>query len=176
VKKSALTQERLLEILHYDPGSGEFRWRMQQGLERCVGEIAGSSMRSDYWCIHIDGRSYRAHQLAWLYMTGEWGRPLVAHRDGDPFNNRWRNLRLSNYSRCASPRRRRPNNRPRCAGIALDRRSGQWIANISQGERVYSLGRFPTNEAAHEAYAMAARLLQQEDLRRACPGLDPGVG
>jgi hypothetical protein len=41
----------------------------------------------------------------------------------------------------------------------LDRRSGQWAANISNGERVYSLGRFPTHEAAHEAYAMAARLI-----------------
>ncbi|MBV8827158.1 MAG: HNH endonuclease [Hyphomicrobiales bacterium] len=121
-------------------------------------------MRSDYWCIHVDGRSYRAHQLAWLYMTGEWGRPLIDHRDGDPFNNRWRNLRLANAP--SNSLRRRRSDRPVFSGITLDRRSGQWIANINQGQRVYSLGRFPTHEAAHEAYAMAARLLHRE----ACTG------
>ena len=159
VKKSALTQERLQRVLHYDPGTGKFRWRNQEDFECRAGKIAGCSMRSDYWCIHVDGRSYRAHQLAWLYMTGEWGRPLIAHRDGDPFNNRWRNLRRANYSDRASRRRRARCDRPVFAGITLDRRSGQWTANIGEGERVYSLGRFPTQEAAHEAYAMAARLI-----------------
>lgn len=173
--KDALTQERLQEVVHYDPGSGEFRWRphaslprlrgrvgegaVEEGSEQRAGQIAGCSMRSDYWCIHVDGCSYRAHQLAWLYMTGEWGRPLVEHRDGDPFNNRWRNLRLARSWHNASPRRCRDSDRSVFAGIALDRRSGQWTAAVSQGERVYSLGRFPTHEAAHEAYAMAARLV-----------------
>ena len=161
MKKSALTQERLQEILHYDPRSGEFRWRMQDDLEHRVGEIAGSSMRSDYWCIHVDGRSYRAHKLAWLYMTGAWGRPLVDHRDGDPFNNRWRNLRLANRLTDARYCRRR-RSEPVFAGITLDRRSGQWTARVSNGGRLYLLGQFPTNEAAHEAYAMAARLLHRE--------------
>jgi hypothetical protein len=162
VTKHELTQKRLQQVLHYDPGTGKFRWRDREHLEHRAGKIAGCSMRSDYWCIHVDGRSYRAHQLAWLYMTGEWGRPLIAHRDGDPFNNRWRNLRLANHSDCASLRRHWRSHRPVFAGITLDRRSGQWTANVSEGERVYSLGRFPTHEAAHEAYAMAARLLQRE--------------
>lgn len=159
MEKRALTQERLREILHYDPGTGEFRWRTQDECEHRGGEIAGCSMRSDYWCIHVDGRSYRAHQLAWLYMTGEWGRPLIDHRDGDPFNNRWRNLRVSDRLNSASHCKLRRSDRSVFAGISLDRRSGQWTARICNGKRVYSLGRFPTNEAAHEAYAMAARLI-----------------
>ena len=162
MNKFALTQERLQEVLHYDPPSGEFRWRTQEDPEHRAGQVAGCSMRSDYWCIHVDGRGYRAHQLAWLYMTGEWGRPLIAHRDGDPFNNRWRNLRLANCLSRTAHRQCRRGDRPVFAGIALDRRSGQWTANISEGDRVYSLGRFPTHEAAHEAYAIAARLI-------ACP-------
>jgi HNH endonuclease/AP2 domain len=159
MNKQALTQERLQEVLHYDSRSGEFRWRRQKDFEHRAGKIAGCSMRSDYWCIHVDGRSYRAHQLAWLYMTGAWGRPRIEHRDGDPFNNRWRNLRLARCCDIVSrpPPRRRESSL--FAGITLDRRSGQWAANISNGERVYSLGRFPTHEAAHEAYAMAARLI-----------------
>jgi hypothetical protein len=166
VKKLALTQERLQKLVQYDRRTGEFRWRMHENLEHCAGEIAGCSMRSDYWCIHIDGRGYRAHQLAWLYMTGEWGRPLIEHRDGDPFNNRWRNLRLANRLTNVSRCQRRRSERSVFGGITLDRRSGQWAANVSHGERIYPLGRFPTHEAAHEAYAMAARLLHPEDFRR----------
>ena len=161
MERTKLTQERLQEVLHYDPDSGEFRWRVSENAGCRAGEIAGCSMRSDYWCIHIDGRGYRAHQLAWLYMTGEWGRPLVGHRDGDPFNNRWRNLRLTSSSDEVSRRRRVASNNARGAGIALDR-SGLWTARVSTPERVYFLGRFSTNEVAHEAYAMAARLLQHE--------------
>jgi HNH endonuclease len=158
VKKPELTQARLQELLHYDPGSGEFRWRVQTKSNHRAGDIAGCRMRSDYWTIHIDGRSYRAHQLAWLYMKGEWGRPLIDHRDGDPLNNRWRNLRRSNLSNNACRSRHERSNRQVFAGITLDRRSGQWTARISKGGRGYLLGRFATNEAAHEAYATAARL------------------
>jgi hypothetical protein len=161
VKNIGLTQQRLQRVLHYDPGTGEFRWRIHEHLDRRAGRIAGCSMRSDYWCIHVDGRGYRAHQLAWLYMTGEWGRPLIDHRDGDPFNNRWRNLRLAKHSDCAPPPRCQGSIGSRSAGITLDR-SGLWTARVSDGERVHLLGRFPTNEAAHEAYATAARLI-------ACP-------
>ena len=159
--KPKLTQERLHEILHYDPDTGEFRWRASENPDCRAGEIAGAAMRSDYWSIHVDGRCYRAHQLAWLYITGEWGRPLVDHRDGDPFNNRWRNLRLANCSEDLSPRRRAVGNNASAAGIALDR-FGLWSVRVSTRNGVCFLGRFPTNEAAHEAYAMAARLLQAE--------------
>ena len=158
MKKPELTQARLREVLHYDPGTGEFRWREQKKSNHRAGAIAGCRMRSDYWAIHVDGRNYRAHQLAWLYMEGEWGRPLIDHRDGDPFNNRWRNLRRSNRSNDLSYKRRRRCVAPGCAGITFDRRSGEWTARISNSERRYFLGRFPTNAAAHEAYATAARL------------------
>jgi hypothetical protein len=158
VEKPKLTQARLHEVLHYDPDTGEFRWRASENADCRAGEIAGCSMRSDYWCIHIDGRGYRAHQLAWLYVTGEWGRPLIEHRDGDPFNNRWRNLRRANCADEVSRRPRLAGHNARVAGIALDR-FGLWTARVSTPERVYFLGRFPTNEAAHEAYAIAARLI-----------------
>lgn len=163
--KSELTQARLHEILRYDPGSGEFRWRVRKRLNVRDGDVAGSPMRSDYWRIHVDGRGYRAHQLAWLYMTGEWGRPLIDHRDGNPLNNRWCNLRLSSYLENSANRRRKRTNASGFKGVTFDRRRGKWMARIEKESREYFLGRFATAEEAHEAYVTAARLLYGEFAR-----------
>jgi hypothetical protein len=152
VKKSELTQERLRELIHYDPKTGKFRWQVRKKSNHSVGDIAGCRMRSDCWCIHIDGRRYQAHQLAWLYMRGEWGRPVIDHRDGNPLNNRWRNLRLSSYSDNAGNRRRMRRNTSGFKGVSFHRQRGNWRAQITKQGRCYCLGSYATAQEAHAAY------------------------
>jgi hypothetical protein len=118
-----------------------------------------------YWCIHINGHGYRAHQLAWLYMTGNWGRPTIDHRDTNPTNNRWKNLRLSTRSNNSANRRRNRNNKSGFKGVYLDGETGKWIARIGKDRKSYFLGRHATPEAAHEAYVAAARRLFGEFAR-----------
>jgi len=49
-----LTAERLRELLHYDPDSGEFRWIVpRQKIQ--VGDIAGSRHKNGRWGVKIDG-------------------------------------------------------------------------------------------------------------------------
>ena len=165
MNRPELTQERLQELLDYDPESGEFRWLVRARPNLREGEIAGCRARSEYWCISVDGRMYRAHQLAWLYMKGEWGRPVIDHRDGNPLNNRWRNLRLSTRSENSANRPRDVSNTSGFKGVSFDRRRGNWIARIRKDARDYFLGRFATAEEAHEAYVAAARLLFGEFAR-----------
>jgi hypothetical protein len=163
VKKSELTQERLHELLDYDSETGEFRWR--DNSKPRAGRIAGFQQRSVSWCINIDGRRYQAHQLAWLYVKGEWGRPVIDHRDGNPLNNRWSNLRLSTYSDNAANRRRMRSNTSGYKGVGFDRRTGKWRALISKDGRLYCLGRYATAEEAHEVYVAKARELFGEFAR-----------
>jgi len=165
VKKSELTQERLQELLDYDPETGEFRWRVRKKRGHSVGDIAGCRARSDSWSIRIDGRSYQAHQLAWLYMEGEWGEPVIDHRDGNPLNNRFSNLRLSTYSDNAANRGRMRSNTSGFKGAVFDPRTDKWRAQISKDGRRYCLGRYATAEEAHEAYAAKARELFGEFAR-----------
>jgi hypothetical protein len=159
MEKSELTQERLHELLHYNLRAGTFRWRVRKRSNQRAGDIAGFRTRSDYWRIRVDGRYYRAHQLAWLYMTGEWGRPLVDHRDGNPLNNRWGNLRVASHTNNAANRRRLQGKASGFKGVSFDRRSGKWFAQIAKDGRRYWLGYFKTPQEAHRAYATAARLL-----------------
>ena len=63
-----------------------------------AGDVAGTLAVDRYRKITIKRKKYRAHQLAWLYMTGEWCPLLIDHRDGDPSNNRWGNLRRATVS------------------------------------------------------------------------------
>lgn len=165
MKNTDLTQARLQELLRYDPRTGKFRWRVPRRQGGRAGDIAGSRMRWDYWCIHLDGHSYRAHQLAWFYMKGEWGRPMIDHRDGNSMNNRWANLRLSTVSSNAANRKRYRSNTSGYKGVSFHRRMRRWTAYITKDGRRYTLGCFDTAEAAHEAYAAAARELFGEFAR-----------
>lgn len=163
MKKSELTQERLHELLDYDPKTGIFRWRNKS--QHRAGRIAGCRQQSDSWSIRIDGRRYQAHQLAWLYMEGQWGEPVIDHRDGNPLNNRWSNLRLSTYSDNAANRGRMRSNTSGFKGAVFCSRTGKWRALISKDRRRYCLGRYATAEEAHAAYVAKARELFGEFAR-----------
>jgi hypothetical protein len=154
-----VTRARLRELLHYDRDTGEFRWWKRVGEEMRLGEVAGTVR------IGIDGRKYRAHQLAWFYMTGRWGRPMIDHRDGDATNNSWSNLRRATPSQNNANRRRLRHNTSGYKGVFSCGRSGRWRAVIRRNWRRTYLGTFDTPEAAHAAYVEAARKLFGEFAR-----------
>jgi hypothetical protein len=161
-----LSEERLREILHYDPETGEFRWLERLGYSIRVGDIAGCLNKvTGYRVITVCGRTYKAHQLAWLYMTGTWVRPTIDHRDLDRANNRWSNLRRATMSANGANRRRLPNNTSGFKGVHQDRQSGRWVARVRKDGQTHYLGRFATAQAAHEAYVAGAKRLFGEFAR-----------
>ena len=87
-----ITRERLQTLLHYDPETGFFTWRVSRGKAR-TGAVAGTKDPRGYIRITIDTRMYPAHRLAWLYMNGVMPDNGVDHKNNDPADNRWQNLR-----------------------------------------------------------------------------------
>ena len=87
-----LTQERLKELLKYDPETGLFTWRSDRGANRLKGKVAGSPDTDGYTIIGIDDRPRKAHRLVFLYVFGSCP-PIVDHIDGIRVNNRLTNLR-----------------------------------------------------------------------------------
>lgn len=152
-----LTHAELLRVLHYDPETGIFTWRVALSNRVKVGDEAGSIVRRDhqlYRVIGIHGRSYLAHRLAQFYMTGEWPENEMDHEDRDGLDNRWLNLRPATHAENA---RNSKAKRDGLKGVYLHKASGLWHARITADGSTESLGYFQSEGAAHEAYKAASK-------------------
>jgi hypothetical protein len=143
-------QTRLREILHYDPMTGIFTWKMSPSHNVKVGAVAGTKEKKGYINISIEDRKQKAHRLAWLYIYGVWLTEQLDHKNGLKDDNRIDNLRVATGSQNQA-------NGSSTAisgykGAYFDKRSGKWHAKIKiKGEDTY-LGAYPTPQEAHEIY------------------------
>jgi len=163
-RRPQIAHARLLELLRYDSETGEFRWLKRVSRGTHIYDVAGTVQVGGYRKIAIKGKNYLAHQLAWFYMTGKWCPTIIDHRDGDPSNNRWENLRRATQSQNCANRRRHKNNACGFKGVTR-MRSGRWKAIIYKKARKHDLGLFATPQEAHAAYVAAARKLFGEFAR-----------
>lgn len=161
-----ITAEYVRQILSYDPHTGIFAWKEKTCRKVVVGTQAGGLNVAGYVVIGIGGRTYYAHQLAWLYMTGEFVR-RIDHRDTVKYNNRWTNLRIASPQQNGLNAKRHAHNTSGFKGVSWHRASGKWSAYIILDNRKRHLGLHETPEAAHAAYLRAAVRAQPEFARAA---------
>ena len=153
-----LTQARLMELLRYEPATGAFIWMVPRGRV-ASGRLAGDSSGGRV-SIKIDGRLYRAHRLAFLYINGEWPRHEVDHLNGDPADNRWLNLRdVPHIVNTQNTRRARSGSGTGVMGVHLEKRTGRYVARIVVEGNGIHLGTFDSPDAAHAEFIKAKRAL-----------------
>jgi hypothetical protein len=157
-----LTVERLKEILHYDPLTGLFTWLVTVNYNAKAGSIAGTLNKSGYILIMIDRKSYRAHRLAFLYMTGEWPKNLVDHKPpGVKSDNRWENLREATYSQNACSRKTQEGTKSGLKGVTITPTGKHHVSIRVEGDVLY-LGTYEKAVDAATAYNDAAKILHGE--------------
>jgi hypothetical protein len=150
-----INASRLRELLDYDPETGVFTWLVSTSNRVRSGETAGT-LDGRYRQIKADGRIYRSHQLAWLWMTGEWPTGHLDHINGDPSDNRFTNLRPATSSQNGANSRRGVNNKSGFKGVSWHAQAHRWRARIMVGRRQIFLGLFTDPTIAHAAYVEAA--------------------
>ena len=92
-KDKLITQEKLRELLYYNPETGIFRWKNTPSRKVHANDIAGTIRPDDYVQIGIGKRYYLAHRIAWLYVHGYLPENDVDHINRNPSDNRIVNLR-----------------------------------------------------------------------------------
>lgn len=150
-----LTQQRLREVLHYDPETGIFTWLTKIADKVSVGARAGQSRPNGYRAIGVLGSRHLEHRLAVLYMTGAWPAEEVDHVNGVRGLNSWENLRQCSHSENHQNRVARVTNTAGLAGASWHSQKKRWRSAISVAGKHHHLGHFNTPEEAHEAYKSA---------------------
>lgn len=149
------SKARLDELLHFNPDTGEIRWKVYKGGRAKAGDIAGTidTRRKDgmkYRRIKIDGIIYKAHRLMYYYYTGEQP-PEIDHKNGNSLDNRKNNLRPSDRNHNTKNHKMQKNNTSGVIGVRYCKTYKHWVAHLGnrQFQRLNStLKTFKTFEAA----------------------------
>lgn len=151
-----LTQERLKELLDYDPETGIFTRKTNQGGRNGhFGATAGTQSRDGYIYIHIDRHKYASHRLAFLWMAGGWPADQTDHINRVRTDNRWENLRDVTNAQNQYNTGLRSHNTSGHTGVSWDKSRQKWTVHIKAMGAARRLGRYvdKSDAIAHRHWA-----------------------
>lgn len=158
-----LTVEHLREVLHYDQDTGIWTRKINRGRNNRykAGEIVGHLNAADgYITIRLDNILYLAHRLAWFYMTGQWPKHQVDHKNLNRSDNKWLNLREATHGQNVQNSSLRKNNISGFKGAHKMTRKYKlrrpFRARITVDRKEIYIGSFRSAKEAHKAYLEAA--------------------
>lgn len=162
-----ITSKIIRELLHYDTDTGVFTWRRRDlkwfGHERdCkrwnnryAGKTAGSlhTKPNGYQFVEITlfKRPYKAHRVAWLYVTGSWPSDGIDHINRNPTDNRFVNLREATTLENGHNQSRYANNKSGVSGIFWNKRARKWYVSCGLNGVRHYLGTYQDFSCAKSA-------------------------
>ncbi len=124
------------------------------------GSSVGCPNKSGHLRVKIGSRGYAVHRLIWFMETGvDPAEKVVDHKDLNPANNKWDNLRLVDHP-TNSLNSDRVNKSVTYPGV--HKRRGKWLARIGVNYTRVHLGYFDTKEEAIAARKAAEVRLATE--------------
>lgn len=152
------------QLLEYRPAEGAFYWRVNHRHPKArIGMQAGRITAQGRMQIGVDKKQYFVHRLVWLFETGAWPEGMLDHINGNPLDNRFHNLRPTNFVLNGQNQQAyRPNNKSaKLLGVSWHKHKKQYIASIKVYGKKKHLGYFDTADAAHAAYVTAKRIYHE---------------
>lgn len=139
--------------------NGNLFWKNSKRLRK-EGEIA-THQGNRYLSVILKGKSYKAHRVIFMMHYG-WCPQILDHIDGDRYNNRIQNLRMSDYNANNMNAKGNKNTSSKFKGVSRASKPAPdrlWVAQIQFNKKKMSLGRFKTEEEAARAYDTKAKNL-----------------
>lgn len=143
-----ITQQRLKQVINYDPEAGLFTWRERKGNRTKKGGLAGGPNEYGYIQICIDGKLYKAHRLAWMYVYGFMPSGMIDHINRKTGDNRISNLREVTNEQNQQNSGLRIDSTSGVRGVTWNGRRSKWEARIKAGIHRKHLGYFESIEQA----------------------------
>lgn len=157
-----ITQKELKQWLYYSPTVGTFEW-IKRGRGVQVNCLAGRVCpKSGYINVRLQRKTYRAHVLAWLYMTGSWPEMELDHKDGDKTNNAFCNLRLATKSQNRWNAQNFRTSSSGVKGVTYMPKAKKWRAVVGINNEKVNIGLFKTMEEAEQAVRIKREELHGE--------------
>ena len=136
-----LTQQKLKELLDYNPDTGVFTWRVSLNSRSVIGSNAGSCSNG-YKVIRINRKNYHAHRLAWLYVQGQFPQHQLDHINRIRDDNRIDNLREVTNAQNHQNRNLSANNKSGVCGVNWHKRDKKWRAYIKLNGKDIHIGQY----------------------------------
>jgi ribosomal protein L21E len=151
-----MTQEELKEVLHYDPETGVFKWKVRSAYHVHVGDKAGSlNKKVNRTYIRIKGKLYVAARLAFLYTEGYFP-AFVDHKDRNRTDDRKENLRAASRAENNRNMTMPSHNTSGYKGVSFNKRRNKFEAYVTFGNKKKYLGAYAVKEDAARVYDKAA--------------------
>ena len=144
-----MNQNRVKELLTYCSDTGVFTWCK-------TNKVAGCLAADGYYVIQIDKKQYRAHQIAWLYVHGEFLVRQIDHINRRRADNRIINLRKVTLSQNSQNQWLTTKNTSGFRGVCFETKRNKWRAEICINRKRMFLGHYDLCDEAAHAYAKAA--------------------
>jgi len=145
------------KYLKYYHTSGRLVWKISNSNSVKAGQEAGCLPPTGYRQIKIEGKLYKAHRVCWLLYHGRMPSGQIDHINGDPSDNRIKNLRVVSNAENGKNQKRHCKNTSGCTGVYWYKASSKWQAEIMVDGRHIHLGYFTDFEDAVSARKRAER-------------------
>lgn len=138
------------EYLKYDPDAGVLTWT-DKNKKKANKPIKGMH-ENWYITFSFQGKTYKAHRVAWLLYHGEWPPHQIDHINGNRGDNRIVNLRSVTQFQNMKNARLNSNNTSGVCGVYWV--NNKWLAAIGVNNKLIRLGSF---DCKIDAYAARLR-------------------
>ena len=135
-----INQNRLKNVLDYDPETGVFTWKIKPSQRVNIGDVAGTKTPRGYQKIMINGEYLFAHRLAWLYVYGEFPKNEIDHINQVTSDNRISNLRDVTHTENNKNAKMREDNSSGYTGVSWHKAGKKWQAKVKLNGKSLYLG------------------------------------